>query len=123
MKRVVIILFVILISFALTDCKKKNYPSDIPKWLKEKIDKMNKDYKKPHLFSKERYCNHIVPREVLEYTDGSSTFYWIGSGYGGYIIYNYTGDTKCNTIDGLQPCSNYGFSKYFVRRVWNENCR
>lgn len=110
-----------VILFALS-CKKKNYPSDIPKWLKERIDGMNKDYRKTKLIGGQKSCNHIVPREVNEYTDGSSTFYMIGHSYGGYNIYNYNGQWICDYWSmGSSQCINYRTT--FVRRIWNEDCR
>lgn len=111
-----------MVALAASTCKKKNYPKDIPKWLKEKIDGMNKDYTKQKLVGGEKLCNHIVPREVREYTDGSSTFYMIGSSYGGYKIYNYDGQWVCDYFSfGSGQCSNY--RKTLVRKIWEEDCR
>lgn len=119
-----LLLFVLLFALAASTCKKKNYPKDIPKWLKEKIEEMEKDYTKSGVLTKERLCNHVVPRKVEEYSDGSSTYYWIGSSYNGFIIYNYNGQEVCNASSfSSNPCGNYGFGKIFVRKIWSENCK
>lgn len=117
MKKVslILILLVSLISFS---CKKKNYPSDIPKWLKEKIDMMNKD-------SKGKGCKYSSCRTVEEYNDGSSTFYWINdSGTAnpmGYHIYDYSGIMVCSVSGSYYaPCGNTGYAKNFVRLIWQE---
>lgn len=125
MKRTAIVILMILISFAVTDCKKKNYPSDIPKWLKERIDKMEKD-SKGIVFSRKRNCKFTIPRTVKEYSDGSSTFYWISDGSAnptGYYIYNYNGQEVCAYSGGYAfPCGNSGYEKNFVRIIWKEEC-
>ena len=118
MKRLTIILFVLLIALVATDCKKK-YPKDIPKWLKEKIDKMEKD-------SKGKGCKYESCRSVEEYNDGSSTFYWINdSGTAnpmGYHIYDYNGIMVCSVSGSYYaPCGNIGYAKNFIRLIWQEN--
>lgn len=123
MKKVFILLLVVLIGLIATDCKKKNYPKDIPKWLKEKIDEMNKDIDKTFFFSRERRCRYPVKRQVVEYNDGSSTYYWIGSSYGAYTIFNYSGDIVCQMYSyAPPPCGNLGYGARKVRTVWVEDC-
>ena len=121
MKKTSVILFLLLIVFCFTDCKKKRYPSDIPKWLKEKIDKMEKD-------SKGKGCENTECRTVEEYTDGSSTFYWINSSGAtpkGYYIFNYNGDEQCIYHGGgastSDPCYIGFHNNEFVRLIWQEN--
>lgn len=80
---------------------------------------MNKEASKSGLFSKARNCHYGVPRQVEEYTDGSSTFYWIGSGYGGWSIYNYPGDKMPDSYP--QYVSN-PYNKNYIRLVWIEDC-
>ena len=121
MKRITIVLIVFLVALAVADCKKKNYPSDIPKWLKEKIDKMEKEARDLP-FTKERTCKNGICRSVEEYTDGTSTYYWIIPGEDfEYNIYNYDGKMVCNFSLFYMPCGNSGYNKYFVRKIWREN--
>ena len=120
MKKLTIILFVLLIALVATECKKKRYPSDIPKWLKEKIDKMEKD-------SKGKGCR--IPgfcKTIEEYSDGSSTYYWLTVDYNPttYDVYDYNGQVVCyNAYDpsSKPPCGNIGYGKNFIRLVWEEN--
>ncbi len=119
MKRIVSILFILLLAFTFSTCKKKNYPKDIPKWLKQKIEQMEQD-------SKGKGCKYFSCRTVEEYTDGSSTFYWInstGASPKGYFIFNYNGVEQCiyDPISYSEPCYVRFNSNKFVRLIWMEN--
>jgi hypothetical protein len=130
MRKILLLLFVLTIGFTATDCKKKNYPNDIPGWLRKKIEAMNEDnkkYNKGLFFSrKDKYCHYGVARMVDEYFNGSSTYYWIGSGYNGWTVYNSNGIKVCETPPyGPPPCGGtheYGYYDTFVRNVWAEDC-
>lgn len=116
MKRIASIVFILLLAFTFSACKKKNYPSDIPKWLKGKIDVMNNE-------SRKKGCIYSVCRTVDEYNDGSSTFYWVAIGTAspvGYTIYNYAGQEVCIAPSSTTPCGNNGYRKNFVREIWQE---
>ena len=132
MKKTSIILFLLLIVFCFTDCKKKRYPKDIPGWLKKKIEAMEKDtknYNNGGLFynRKQHICLTDIPLQVDEYFNGSSTYYWIGhANFYGYIVYNADGIKVCETSNGYPPCGNnleYGNYDTFVRNVWIEDCQ
>ena len=120
-----IILIGILFLFLFSNCKKKStYPTDIPKWLQDRIkaiDDDNKKYNKGSLFGRNHNCHYVVAREVDEYFTNSSTYYAIGSGYNGYLVYDYNGVECCYSTSGPPYCA--GTYTNFVRNVWVEDCQ
>ena len=128
MKRSFVIL-ILFVAFATSTCKKENYPSDIPKWLKEKIDKMEKEAKEIIIVGKfnstySSGCKYEECRTVQEYSDGSSTYYWLSNGFvnpSSYVIYNYNGVEVCRYESYISLCGNNGFNKYYIRLIWRES--
>ena len=76
MKKIISIVFILLLVFAFSDCKKKkDLPKNIPDWLQEIILKEKKESRNGFPYSTgPRYYEKIL---IEEYTDGSSTFYLI----------------------------------------------
>jgi len=117
MKRIIPIIFILLLAFTFSTCHKTKIPKDIPKWLKEKIEVMEKD-------SQGKGCKYYSCRTVEEKTDGSSTFYWInsnGASPTGYFIYNYDGVEQCSySAISSDLCHSRFNSNKLVRLVWQE---
>lgn len=124
MKRIVSIFFIVLFVSTLSTCHKTKIPKDIPKWLKEKIKKMDKEGGRSGF---NKTCKMLGScREVQEYTDGSSTFYYVdesGSTPRSFSVYNYNGDFQCEYSDIAHGACfdrfNYNVMT-FVRLVWIE---
>ena len=117
-KNNIILLFVLLFAITASTCKKR-YPKDIPRWLKEKIEALEKA-------SKGKGCR--IPgfcNTIEEYSDGSSTYYWITKSYSPttYDIYNYNGQIVCAETYGYGSggCYTEGYNKNFIRLIWQEN--
>jgi len=90
MKKLITILLIIG-NVVLNNSCKKDYPNDIPKWLKEKIKDLEKETK--------RYkdCRNGICRNIDEYSDGTNTIYWFQGSETpiGYSIYDYDGNAQC----------------------------
>lgn len=115
-KNNIILLFVLLFAITASTCKKK-YPKDIPRWLKEKIDKMEKE-------SPRNGCLNDACRNVAEYTDGSSTFYIIQTAINPfhYTVYNYPGTLICEYDGAIFTDCNLKYDQLpKVRTIWVEN--
>lgn len=112
-------LVLLFFSATLGSCL-KDYPKDIPDWLKEKIKGFEKEKK-----SKSCCCIHSDCMDIQEYTNGTYTIFRLKSGgYSGpgYYFYTYDGErcllddewnTDCDLIPNLE---DYHFS----RLVWEE---
>ena len=119
MKKFVFFLLSILLLLGLKACK-KDYPDDIPHWLKKKVrkldrqDKMHDDIK------------HSYPMFIDELSNGQETIFkfFNGVAYAYHnTIYSYDGDVQCN-IAGQAPTICGEIENYddyaFVRRIWEE---
>lgn len=116
-KNSLILVFILFVALTASTCKKKRYPKDIPKWLKEKIEQLEKA-------SKGKGCTGVC-KTIEEYSDGSSTYYWITVDYNPttYDVYNYDGQVICaDTYSyGSGGCYTTGYNKNFIRLIWQEN--
>ena len=111
MKQLIILSLILTLSLISSSCKKK-YPDGTPTWLINKIKIMEK--------SAYSSCNGTC-MIVEEYTDGSSTYYWIGSGGSQThtTVYDYYGTELCIfDLQFSQKCSQD--KKTYVRRIWIE---
>ena len=113
MKQLIILSLILTLSLISSSCKKK-YPDGTPTWLINKIKIMEQDAKGY------RDCDGTC-RIVEEYTDGSSTYYWIGKG-GSMVyttVYDYYGTELCTFyLQFSGSCSQD--KKTYVRRIWIE---
>lgn len=97
----------------------KDYPKDIPDWLKCKIKELKKE-------SRGNGCINDVCMEVQEYSDGQTTIFLFQPGATpiGYKVYDESGIEQCY-FETTQPptCGAIlGFQNYqFVRQIWTEN--
>ena len=108
------ILFILLFfSMFLNSCK-KDYPEDIPKWVKEKIkycDKKKNNCGKVEklIIDEYSYQGNIYYRLYIEYPPPSQNDY-----------YDYYGTIVCSNI-WSQGCSYFSNGKKnFIRRIWKE---
>jgi len=113
MKKIKIILLATLILFAANSCK-KDYPKDIPDWLKNEINFCGK---------KKNNCGKVADLIIDEY-------YYQGNIYYRFYIqyppprrndyYDYNGNIICSNI--WDPGCNYfsNGNKTFTRRIWKE---
>lgn len=111
-----ILLFLFILTFFSTMSCKKDYPSDIPKWLKEKIKE-----RKRALGGDPYDTDHSIDEYVKN--DNGQTIYVIDvacdPGY--YEYYDCSGNLLCagNWVWGT--CDLYGYQKMtFVRHIWND---
>lgn len=115
-KNNLILLFVLLFAITASTCKKR-YPKDIPRWLKEKIEALEKD-------SKGKGCKTDACRIITEHTDGSSTYYYfrVGISPSHYYVYNYPGILICEYDSGIFTSCNLQYDQNKkVRNIWEEN--
>ena len=114
MKSLIIINLILTLSLISSSCKKK-YPDGTPTWLVNKI-KVLEQYAKDY---NHNGCDGTCEM-VEQYTDGSSTYYWIYSGGSGpeTTVYDYNGSQVCHIYSGSVGCNQY--KKTFVQRVWIE---
>ena len=117
MKKFSKILISILMVLTINSCK-KDYPKDIPDWLKIKIDQLKKE-------TKSKGCRFDVCMYIYEYTDGSNISYWFQPGITpiSFKVYDYSGKEQCsfitspsNSCGDIQNIKNY----YFKRIIWEE---
>jgi hypothetical protein len=117
MKKLKFITLALVVAATMTACKKE-YPDDIPDWLKQKIEKMKK-----------KYDDICAPRGISEYFFNSNTIYRLISCE--KIIYDYNGTVICKTMGGsFEPYDCECMTdfeifienpeKYFVRVIWVE---
>jgi hypothetical protein len=122
MKRFIAILMAATFLTLLAGCKKQ-YPEDIPDWLKEKIDGWIRESRG------EQYIGPCGPIVVLEYSNGQMVSYWITMGAGCediFAVYTIDGQHQCTYDLLLVPpndsCGAIGgiSSFYLVRSIWEE---
>lgn len=118
MKNTKTILLLLVLFIGIYSCK-KDYPKDIPDWLKDKIKELKKETKG---YSN---CRYDLCMNIDEYTDGSDIIYWFmpGATPVGYQVFTYDGNYQC-VFETIIPdtCGNIYTLKdyYFVRRIWKE---
>ena len=113
--------FLILVStllFIASSCN-KNYPKDIPDWLKDKIKTLKKD-------SKGKECEDTGCRYIDEYTDGTNIIFLYrpvpNHTPAAYFVYDYDGNEICfyQTLMSSQ-CQFFDLNNfYFKRKIWTE---
>ena len=113
MKQLVVLSLILTLILISSSCKKK-YPDGTPTWLINKIKQMD-DYAKNY---NPNGCDGTCAM-VEQYTDGSSTYYWIYSGGSGPYItaYNYIGIELCHWTSIVGCGQN---KKNYVQRIWIE---
>ena len=107
-------LFVLLTIVMLISACKKDYPKDIPQWVKDKII---------HCKKTSDCCGHgFHPLHIYEYKNETSIVY-IFSG-DGEITFDYYGNVLCDYYFGTWTCSptylqDNNYKK--TREVWSED--
>jgi len=119
MKKNKFIFFTLIVLLSLFSCK-KDYPKDIPDWLKDKIECCkNKDCS-----SQNKECFHLT---IAEYTlNGSIIYYFTDdeSAPNKHEYFDYNGLLICSTLEYLP----YDTCSYFIpkdliykRKIWGED--
>ena len=117
MKKAKLFLITILILIGTYSCK-KDYPKDIPNWLKSKIKELDKE-------SKGKGCIYDVCMDIEEYKYEANILYLFqpGSTPIGYIVYDYNGTELCH-FETIQPdtcgCVSNFKNYQFNRLIWKE---
>ena len=119
MKKFKILFLATLLLFAVNSCN-KDYPKDIPDWLKDKIKEIKKD----------NPCNELlISIQEYEKTSNNDIVYVFTKPCPmcTYKVYDYNGNVICNDISiwtGSDNCGNLSFSEYlFTRQIWQEKCK
>jgi hypothetical protein len=121
MKNFVIVLLSILLVLGLNACK-KDYPEDIPKWLKKKVRKLERQDKLHKESKREEYLMRID-----EYSDGQKTIFLMVTGSvfpKPCLIYDYDGNELCySSYIGQGSCGDIEHLEDFneVREIWHED--
>lgn len=121
MKNFVIVLLSILLVLGLNACK-KDYPEDIPKWLKKKVRKLERQDKLHKESKREEYLMRID-----EYSDGQKTIFLMVTGSvfpKPCLIYDYDGNELCYSSYIVQgSCGDIEHLEDFneVREIWHED--
>jgi len=110
MKKIKILLLATLVLFAANSCK-KDYPKDIPDWLKDKIKFCDK---------KKNDCNELI---IDEYSYEGDIYYRL------YVphspprqndYYDYNGNFMCSDLFNV-PCSYFVNGNLVLKRnIWQE---
>lgn len=112
-------ILIILLAVNISSCR-RDYPRDIPDWLKDKIKELKKETKGIN------GCRYYICMTIDEYTDGSNTTFWFQPGGTpvGYKVYDYYGNEQCyfetvtpNNCGGINNLQSF----YFKRRIWSED--
>jgi len=121
MKKLKFILLALMVAATMSTCQ-KDYPKDIPDWLKQRIKEMKKDRPSPD-----------SPRVISEYAFNANTIYCFLTEYG-TALYCYNGALLCliESEGSFIPNENEtvhikdfdifidNYTKYFVRIIWRE---
>ncbi len=119
MNKLILACFMVLLILGISACK-KDYPKDIPDWLKDKIKELKKETRRKN------GCGMGGCASIHEFSDGSETIYlWDPATYTGtgFIFYDYEGNFLCEKGDYRSgPCGDILelSSVVFIRRIWNE---
>jgi len=110
-----IIFFFFFFAFVFTSCK-KDYPDDIPQWIKDEI----LECKRTH-----SCCGNGGPRLIKEYNWNDSVMvYYFGISDGRDAFYNIDGSQICYYINGLTNCPNdlKNFTNLkLIRKIWEQD--
>jgi hypothetical protein len=109
---------ILFIAFTAISCK-KDYPDDIPQWLKNKIDLCSK---------KGNCCEGNIPMRIDEYkhpqTGKIDYLFQIYESPSFYDIYDYDGNLLCSAFTappGNYSCGGDTFPQFdHIRRVWTQ---
>lgn len=119
MKNFKVLLLAVTLVFTVSSCN-KDYPKDIPDWLKDKIKELKKE-------SKWKGCGTHGCKYIYEYSDGSNTiFLYMRSpdfSPSTYIVYDFDGNEICYyTVADSTSCQNIDIENYhFIRKIWTED--
>lgn len=117
MKKLKMLMLASLVFFAVSSCK-KDYPRDIPRWLKDKIKELKKD-------SKGEGCEKDICRYIWEYSDGTNTIFLYEPGVTPitYLVYDYDGKEVCTyQPSDTSVCPSFDMDNFFfIRKIWTED--
>jgi hypothetical protein len=100
---------------------KRDYPRNIPHWLKDKIKELKKESKR------KGGCGLGECMSIHEFSDGANVFYvWrVGTEYpSGDIFYDYDGNFLCEQFNFLSgSCGSIAdlSTYYYTRDIWLES--
>ena len=113
MKTNKLLLLLLIFTLVLNSCK-KDYPKDIPKWVKEKIKYCDK---------KKNNCGKVEKLVIDEYSYQGKLYYNLYVEYPPprqNDFYDYDGSFICSDSFS-QSCSYFSNSKLtIIRRIWKE---
>jgi len=116
MKNILKITILIIFITTINGCK-KDYPKNIPSWLKTKIDKMGKrggclmGGTTLEIYEFKNNNNDSLLYEFSGYTDPAYTCY-----------YDYSGNIYCEEYAGHIECYNYICNHYHISRaIWKQD--
>jgi hypothetical protein len=113
MKIAKILFLLLFFSMFLSSCK-KDYPEDIPKWVKEKIKYCDK---------KKNNCGIVEKLIIDEYSYQGNIYYRLYIGYPPprqNDFYDYEGNFICSEIYNISCSYFYNGNLIFIRRIWQE---
>ena len=115
MKQLIILSLILTLSLISSSCKKK-YPDGTPTWLINKIKELEQYANKYNHNGCDGNC-----MLVEQYTDGSSTYYWIHNGGSGVYTqaFDYNGTEVCHWFNSSVGCGQD--KKAYVQRIWMES--
>jgi hypothetical protein len=106
------LLLLISLSLFLYTCK-KDYPSDIPQWLKDKIEHCKKTHD---------CCGYNSALTIMEFKNDSGDIQYKFSLIETYTLYDYQGNVLCIYNLGISDCPNYIGAGYNESRIiWEED--
>jgi hypothetical protein len=116
MQRLLAFLLLGLLAISGVSCK-KDYPKDIPDWLKQRIKTLKK----------ENPCNDLAV-EIQEYKGNNETLYLFTKAcpFCSYYIFDNDGNLLCENITVLasDSCGSRSMADYtFQRLIWIETCK
>ena len=121
MNKLILACLMVLLILGTSACK-KDYPKDIPDWLKEKIRVINKENRGAN------GCKYERCRSVDELTDGTyHIFIWHTGSESPRIdyVYDLEGNELClvNSDSLTESCTNIDHFEdyYFERFIWEES--
>jgi uncharacterized protein YtpQ (UPF0354 family) len=119
MNKLILACLMVLLILGTSACK-KDYPDDIPKWLKKKVRQLERQT------SFHRGNKNGGAMIIDEWTDGSEVIYIFHTGihfWISLIVYDQDGNEQCNTSGNfVGSCGELNdLSKFnLTRQIWKE---
>lgn len=118
----------IALTLLVTASCKKDYPKDIPKWLKERIKELKKE---------EDNCLYGIQISEFKNSNSGEIIFYFGEHFPNYSkYYDYNGNILCYTTSGVccvdvvttniitDTCANRPINDFFMTRIiFSQNCQ